>query len=228
MGDISAGEVWIDGQTVNAARLNNDLASAVVQPTFYTSKSVGTPVAGDTVIFVRASDGLFYKTTIATLQAAGGVTSVGLTAPAGFTVGGSPVSGGAGVLVLGLSAQSGNKMLVSPADGSSGVPVFRACAPLDIVFPTVTIAAFTIDWSLSNSFYKQLSANTSFIFTNYEDGAQIRVRIQSGAPGGFHAAFPSLVKWAGGVQPVSSNGLDKWTFTVMGTDVLGEVSQNMS
>lgn len=59
----------------------------------------------------------------------GTVTSVGFTAPAGFTVGGSPITT-SGVLALGIAAQAASAALIAPAAG--GVPTFRALAAADI------------------------------------------------------------------------------------------------
>lgn len=61
----------------------------------------------------------------------GTVTSVGLLAPAIFTVTGSPVTT-SGDLALSLADQSGNTVLASPADGSLGTPTFRTLLPADI------------------------------------------------------------------------------------------------
>lgn len=60
----------------------------------------------------------------------GGVTSVGLSAPAEFSVTGSPVTG-AGTLALAWASGAANRVLATP-DGSTGVPVFRALVANDI------------------------------------------------------------------------------------------------
>lgn len=61
---------------------------------------------------------------------AGTVTSVALTAPAEFTVGGSPITT-SGTLAITKASQSQNLVWASP-NGSSGVPVFRALVVADI------------------------------------------------------------------------------------------------
>ena len=60
-----------------------------------------------------------------------GVTSVGLSAPAMFTVGGSPVTG-AGTLALGLALQPNNLVFAGPATGGPLAPTFRALSAADI------------------------------------------------------------------------------------------------
>lgn len=229
MSDIQSGETFVDGQTVNAARLNNDLASAVILPTFVTAKAATSAVGADSIVFVRASDGLLYKTTVGQLAALGGVTSVGLTAPTGFTVAGSPVMS-AGTIGLGLSAQSGNKLLASPADGTSGTPAFRAQLPNDVNFPSVLIAAANVDWSLSDKFYKTLSANITFTFSNITKGRGV-IRCAITQSGSWLPLWPGTVKWPNGSEPIQHAGLGVtaiWTFTYINGITYGDISDNNS
>jgi hypothetical protein len=62
---------------------------------------------------------------------AGTVTSVALTAPAMFTVGGSPVTG-SGTLALTLVAQAVNRVFAGPSSGGSAAPGFRALVAADL------------------------------------------------------------------------------------------------
>ena len=81
--------------------------------------------------------------------AAGGVTSVGLTAPADLTVTGSPVTG-AGTLALSRNTQSANLFLGGPSSGVAAVPDYRALVPGDIPQLTGTqMPAFTGDITTS-------------------------------------------------------------------------------
>jgi hypothetical protein len=61
----------------------------------------------------------------------GTVTSVALTAPAIFTVGGSPITT-AGTIALGLATQAANLVFAGPASGVAAAPTFRALAAADI------------------------------------------------------------------------------------------------
>jgi len=65
-----------------------------------------------------------------------GVTSVALSAPAEFTVSGSPVTG-TGTLTLTKTSQAANLMYASP-NGVSGVPTFRSITAADISSISVT------------------------------------------------------------------------------------------
>ena len=68
----------------------------------------------------------------AAIAGAGTVTSVGLAAPAMFTVSGSPVIA-AGVLTLALATQAPNLLFAGPAAGPNAAPTFRAMAVADLV-----------------------------------------------------------------------------------------------
>jgi len=63
--------------------------------------------------------------------AAGTVTSVGLSAPAIFSVSGSPVTT-SGTLSFSLATQAVNTVFAGPASGSSAAPSFRAIVPADL------------------------------------------------------------------------------------------------
>jgi len=67
----------------------------------------------------------------------GTVTSVSLSAPAIFTVGGSPVTG-SGTLALTLATQAANTALLGPTSGAAAAPTFRALVAADL--PTVGTA----------------------------------------------------------------------------------------
>jgi hypothetical protein len=62
--------------------------------------------------------------------ASAGVTSIGLTMPSIYTVGGSPVTT-SGTITVTLTSQSANTVFAGP-DGAAGVPTFRALVPADI------------------------------------------------------------------------------------------------
>jgi len=73
-------------------------------------------------------------------SAGGGVTSVGLSAPAIFTVSGSPVTL-SGILSFTLASQLQNRVWVSP-NGASGAPTFRALLLADL--PTIPYSSVTL------------------------------------------------------------------------------------
>ena len=62
---------------------------------------------------------------------AGGVTSVGISMPAEFSVTGSPVTG-SGTLTVSKSSQSGNSVYAGPSGGGAAAPAFRSLVSDDI------------------------------------------------------------------------------------------------
>ena len=122
--------------------------------------------------------------------------------------------------------QSGNKFLASPPGGAAGAPSYRAIVPKDLAIPYVPIAAFAIDWSLGNYFYKAITvaAGNNFTFTGGVDGQSIVVELSQGGAN-FTVAWPGTVKWENGVQPVLSPGagrIDMYQFWYLGGNTIGK------
>lgn len=92
-----------------------------------------------------------------------------------------------------------------------------------------SIAASNIDWSLSNTFFKTLGANTTFTFSNATDSQTIIVAITNTA-GNFTATWPAAVLWANGSEPVLTLGAktDVFTFVRINSVLYGSVVANMS
>lgn len=73
-----------------------------------------------------------------TLSSTASVTSVGLSAPAIFSVSGTPVTS-SGTLALSLASQSANLIWAGPATGSAAAPTFRSLVAADI--PAISLAS---------------------------------------------------------------------------------------
>lgn len=91
----------------------------------------------------------------ATAPGTGTVTSVAMTVPAIFSIGGSPITS-SGTLALSLQNQSANLVWAGPTTGSSASPTFRALVAADIPsLPygtgTVTNVTFTGDGIVDSS-----------------------------------------------------------------------------
>ncbi len=86
---------------------------------------------------------------------------------------------------------------------------------------SVTPAAFSIDWSLSNTFLKTLAAGANtFTFANATDGGGITIAVTGAAS---TLSWPS-VKWAGGVVPTqTASGTDVYSFVKIGSTIYGAV-----
>ena len=86
-----------------------------------------TALPGTTQALTCSSAGLIGFTT---LSGGGSVTSVALTAPAIFSVSGSPITA-SGTLALSLATQTANTVWAAPS-GSTGNPTFRALVYADV------------------------------------------------------------------------------------------------
>jgi len=77
---------------------------------------------------------------------------------------------------------------------------------------TSTISASAIDWSLSNSFYKTLGANTTFTFSNAVDGQVITICLLN-TTSNYTVTWPTI-KWAGGTAPTMTTGAHYDVYTI--------------
>lgn len=88
------------------------------------------------------------------------------------------------------------------------------------------IAALDIDWRLSAVHSKTLGANTTFTFSNADDGKTIVVAVTNTASN-YTVTWPA-VSWSGGTAPVQTVGAktDVYTFVKIGATIYGSVVQN--
>ena len=77
---------------------------------------------------------------------------------------------------------------------------------------TSTISASAIDWSVSNSFYKTLGANTTFTFSNAVDGQVITICLLN-TTSNYTVTWPTI-KWAGGTAPTMTTGAHYDVYTI--------------
>lgn len=116
-------------------------SAGIVVPSGNTSSRPGSPVNGtlryntQTAVFEGYANNAWGAITTGT-----GVTSVGLSMPADFTVSGSPVTS-AGTLGASWASQAANLVLSSP-NGSSGTPGFRALVNDDLPNSGVTASTY--------------------------------------------------------------------------------------
>lgn len=91
---------------------------------------------------------------------------------------------------------------------------------------SMSVAAADINWLLGNVFYKTLSANTVFTFSNLIDGQTIIVAVTNTASN-YTVTWPT-VSWSGGTAPTQTIGVktDVYTFVKIGPTIYGAVIQN--
>ena len=220
MPDILAGETFVDGQSINGARLNNHVNGSQIQPEFVGTKSVVTAAVGDYLLLWRAGPPpTLRRATIQSVNGvAGNVTSVGLDLPdTEFTVG-PPVTS-SGNLTASWKPGGSNAVLGCPANGSFGAPSFRHLVPQDIRFSTLPIPGAHIDWNQSNRFSKNLTGTTTFLFDNVLDGLGIYVAINHNP--NFIAHWPGNVLWPGGTEPLPNAAVSIFKFEVIGGNIFG-------
>jgi hypothetical protein len=71
MSQLQSGETYADGQTVNAARLNNTVNLATALPGLITDQGSVTPVPADQVLLHQASSGQLKRSTLSAVALAG-------------------------------------------------------------------------------------------------------------------------------------------------------------
>jgi hypothetical protein len=67
--DITGGDTFADGQSVTAARLNNLVGAATINPAFVSNKSSVTPASGDSVLLYQTGTASLARSTITNLTA---------------------------------------------------------------------------------------------------------------------------------------------------------------
>ena len=112
-----------------------------------------------------------------------------------------------------LSASSGvvSAGTLSVANGGTGQTT-AAAAQRALTPATSTISASAIDWSVSNSFYKTLAANTTFTFSNAQDGQVITICLLN-TTSNYTVTWPTI-KWAGGTAPTMTTGAHYDVYTI--------------
>lgn len=90
-------------------------------------------------------------------------------------------------------------------------------------------AGTAINWNTSTTFYKTLSANTTFTFANDTDGWDIAVTVTNTASN-YSVTWPAGIKWTGGVYPTQTLGAftDLWGFKKVGSTIYGARVANFS
>jgi len=88
----------------------------------------------------------------------------------------------------------------------------KAAANQNLTPATTTISASSIDWTQGNSFYKALSASTTFTFTGAVDGQVITVTLLNSASN-WTVTWPTM-KWTGNTAPVMTTGAKYDVYTI--------------
>lgn len=110
-----------------------------------------------------------------------------------------------------------------------GTNTFNAVVTKALSSTISTVTDSTINWSLSNNFYKSITGTQRFVFTGLTEGQIINVMVNNTASYTVTWVSPVgyTIKWSGGVAPVqTASKVDIYTFIIRGTDIYGLVSKN--
>jgi hypothetical protein len=171
---VSGDRILLTGQTSasqNGLWLFNGSAAAMTRPTDYPAANTTMAVFGVTVFIVNGTlkAGTFWKlTTTGTITidttattwtqmvlagSGGGLTSVGLTMPAEFSVANSPLTVN-GTIAVTKANQNANLIYAGPLSGAAAAPTFRALAMSDFpvgasLYKAVAVASPTANISVA-------------------------------------------------------------------------------
>src|SRR3954463_11992787 len=99
-----------------------------------------------------------------------------------------------------MTFETGTSSLMQPSSGNIFFPGgIIATGGSTFIVPVkyrfVTVSATTIDWAVSTSFFKQISANTTIAFTGVENDGDCPIVIQQDATGGRTLTWSSSATW---------------------------------
>jgi len=206
--------VTIGASTASTGAFTTLSASSTVSGTGFSTYLASPPAIGGTAAAAGTFTALTATgtTTLTTsltgiLKATSGVVS---TATSGTDY--LPSTGGTGVTTLGtITTGVWNGTAIAVANGGTGSTT-AAAAQRALTPATSTISASAIDWSLSNSFYKTLAANTTFTFSNAQDGQVITICLLN-TTSNYTVTWPTI-KWTGGTAPTMTVGAKYDVYTI--------------
>lgn len=132
---------------------------------------------------------------VATSAGAGTVTSVALTAPAIFSVAGSPIVA-SGTLAVTLATQTANLVWAGPGSGAAATPTFRALVDLDVPDDITIAGTNNVTWLSVNKTGSSLADLATRSATTLNTGALALAQLTDGGTAGV-----PLVAGGGGGDP---------------------------
>lgn len=206
-------------------KLTAGVVSIATLGTDYLSNASSLPAANltGTIATARLGSGTADATTVLLGNQTWGTAASGTLASTALVLKGDG-AGNAIAATLGTDYLSSASNLNGSNVASGTVANARLTTAVQrLVAAASDLAAGTaIDWSVSTMFYKTLSANTTFTFSNDTDGYSIMVKILNTASN-YSVTWPAGIKWKDGAAPTQSLGAvsDLYGFAKFGSVIVG-------
>lgn len=97
-----------------------------------------------------------------------------------------------------------------------------------IIKPTNTVSALDVDWSLGYIHYKEISANSTFTFSNLEDGKTISLIIKNTGASTYNINFPATIKTTSLDLTIQAGKQNIYTFISTSTSVYATAVTQMA
>jgi hypothetical protein len=97
-----------------------------------------------------------------------------------------------------------------------------------IIKPTSTLPALNVDWSLGYIYYKEISANSTFTFSNLEDGKTISLIIKNTGASTYNVVLPTAIKPSSIDLTIQAGKQNVYTFIATSTSVYATAVTQMA
>jgi len=97
-----------------------------------------------------------------------------------------------------------------------------------IIKPTYTVALLNVDWSLGYIYYKEISANSTFTFSNLEDGKTISLIVKNTGAVTYNIVLPTAIKPASIDLTIQAGKQNVYTFIATSTSVYATAVTQMA
>lgn len=222
-GVASGHRISLFNETGNTIKLTNQYSGAAAGTAIYTGVGGDVSIPNDGVqeLIYDSTGTAGWRLSNHVLITPGGASTVlqsnGTSPYYGLLVDAN-ISSSANISRSKIATSTANRVVVNDGSGQLGVSTIPG-----LVLPTRQITAQDIDWSLSNTFSKTISSNTTFTFSNQVDGQTISVAVRSTS--GATSSWPASVSWAGSAPTQTANKIDVYTFIKMGASTFGSYVQ---
>jgi hypothetical protein len=97
-----------------------------------------------------------------------------------------------------------------------------------IIKPTSTVSLLDVDWSLGYIYYKEISANSTFTFSNLEDGKTISLIVKNTGASTYNIVLPTAIKPSSIDLTIQAGKQNVYTFIATSTSVYATAVTQMA